>query len=1084
MFRKSVFIMLFVCLLAPVAMAAYPWDNQLEWRSTAVDANWYNPANWSQEGTLPCPPASSGGPGPNFYCAVLPNQPGPKLGPVDAPNATCAQLSLNPWDPTSWGGQDVNVTILATAQDINCGSDIELNSWVDYDSYLGTASLVSRAILNVYGGTVRTPNPANATNLCGLHVGGGGDGFGLSYGMLNIYGGIVNVPRLEIQFGEVGLYGGTLQVNTDPNFVMSTSHPENLIKVDGGTFILTGNHTADINTLRVSNNIICERGTLRDPVYDAGPNTTTLIADINYCVWNPSPANGATNVHYKVNPSDASDPCSITLSWNESVAVGNIDANDDIYFGTAFADVNTATIANDPHGCYKGSRYDDNNDPCSFTIKDPNKFTTNTNYYWRADEYSTAAGFKKGIVWTFKTHDGKAYTPKPVNAGTSLSEPLQLSWAAGDWANLHYVFFGTNLGQIQNANTTKTTGVYRGTVSSPVYPLSRLAETTAPADVAWTLQAGVPYYWRVDEVNTITGASWSNSGSAWSFTPSAYINIDDFEDSMSTQDVNANWPDHYPITGCTDHTGNAGRLLVRDATGKYLSYTYNNNTGSTENPRESFSEAKRSYSGGTSFIGAGVFTPAPRALRIDYKGTATNAANNLDVYGNDLDQMYVALEDAAGNVSIYLNPDHYAQQGGNWYSWYTNLYDINNAAKNSNGVSTNLNAITGFAIGFGQRCNRFDLDGVDTNSVVFFDNIRLYASSCVAGKGPTADLDGDCDVDLNDLDVLAHAWLQHADNFVFSPCTVPHKAPILWFKFNGANQDSPVDVGTGDANVYTGTITAFIASNWKVGGGRDGNNCLYLPPGGGCYVDVNVKALSFIYDSDHLGASLPGFTGSSGGGLSFSIWSNADMTSGNMQTSWNGLFGIWTGTPQMEALELECPIPWVPTNNYSPACNFVKKTQSTTATVGTGLRANDEFGGRWNNWIFVKEPNSMKTYLNGNLIAHSDANGLTGDPNAAVYGPLCADPNVSAIRIGTRGGNWGMWNGYIQDFKVYDYNLTAGEVAYLATDGNGFTFLPLVSPANINQDGSVSPMTDANQIIDFRDIAIMGKQWHTQILWP
>ena len=126
----------------------------------------------------------------------------------------------------------------------------------------------------------------------------------------------------------------------------------------------------------------------------------------------------------------------------------------------------------------------------------------------------------------------------------------------------------------------------------------------------------------------------------------------------------------------------------------------------------------------------------------------------------------------------------------------------------------------------------------------------------------------------------------------------------------------------------------------------------------------------------------------------------------------------------------------------------------------------------------------MKTYLNGNLIAHSDANGLTGDPNAAVYGPLCADPNVSAFRIGTRGGNWGMWNGYIQDFKVYDYNLTAGEVAYLATDGNGFTFLPLVSPANINQDGSVSPMTDANQIIDFRDIAIMGKQWHTQILWP
>ena len=126
----------------------------------------------------------------------------------------------------------------------------------------------------------------------------------------------------------------------------------------------------------------------------------------------------------------------------------------------------------------------------------------------------------------------------------------------------------------------------------------------------------------------------------------------------------------------------------------------------------------------------------------------------------------------------------------------------------------------------------------------------------------------------------------------------------------------------------------------------------------------------------------------------------------------------------------------------------------------------------------------MKIYINGNLVASRDANGLTGDPNAGVSGPLLADPNVSAFRIGTRGGNWGMWNGYIQDFQTYDYCLTDGEVQYIALDGAGSIFVPLISAANLNKDGSVDPLHDVNQIIDFRDLAIMEQQWHTQILWP
>jgi hypothetical protein len=737
--------------------------------------------------------------------------------------------------------------------------------------------------------------------------------------------------------------------------------------------------------------------------------------------------------------------------WSESTLT-NIDANDDIYFGTSSSDVNTATRANDPHGCYKGSRNDDNNDPCSFTIKDPNKFAVGTSYYWRVDENSVSNGFKKGLVWKFTTHDGKAFNPQPVNGyAGGLNAKLQLSWTAGDWTNStkgHKVYFTVRPGILNPlfARPADSNTECRGQQDGNTYSLAKLAPD-------WTITAGTTYYWAVDE--NVNGTILK--GPQWSFTPAAYINIDDFEDSQSTDDVNANWPNGYTVTGCGDPTiiGNSGRILVRDSTGKYMRYSYYGDSDGM-----SFSEAKHPYIGGTSFTGYGVFTPAPRALRIDYRGYAVNAHD--PVY----DRMYVAIEDTAGNVSVYDNPDGNAALVGNWTSWYTALKDINVIG------NTNLNAITGFAIGFGSRCDNYTFGGGDGN--VMFDNIRLYAATCVPQYGPTADLDGDCDVDVNDLALLAADWLTHASNLVFSPCTAPHKAPILWYKFNESNQNAnPVDSGTGDANNYTGTVTAWIASNWKVGGGRDGNNCLYLPPGAGCYVAAPPAALGFMGDAAHNTAG--------GGGISFSIWINADETSGLMQTSWNGVFGVWDANVALETLEVHCPSPTPPTDSIGPRTNFIKRTPSATASA-FNMHVGD-YGGKWNHWAFTKSDSSMKVYYNGTLMGRNDANGQPGDPNVNVYGPLFAQA-VGAFRIGTRGGNWGLWCGYMQDFQTYDYCLSDAEVAWLATDGKGSIFVPLISRANLNFDGSTSPATDVNQIVNFGDLAIMGKQWHTTILWP
>jgi hypothetical protein len=896
-----------------------------------------------------------------------------------------------------------------------------------------------------------------------------------------MYDGLLSVPRITLNDGDITLYGGTLELknsaddaNADANFVFSQMFSGNKIDVSGGTLSLAGDHmTTDpcLPALIAAGYIYSSRGTLGTPAFD-GTWTTLVSSDVNMLrAYNPSPANGATNIRYKTNPYDANDPCSITLFWSKGDCDTNV-TDQYVYFGTASGSL-----------VYQGTRYhgspyatdpcDPNHlvawtDPCNWTIKEPNQFAVGANYYWRINEVNLITGaVATGKVWTFKTHDGKAFNPKPATASAGgLNANLLLSWTPGDWTdgtNGHKVYFTSTSGVLNLSRPTDKQ--YRGQQDSNTYSLTKLAGD-------WTIVPGTTYYWAVDEV--VNGVV-TYKGPVWSFTSAAYLNIDDFEDSQSTDDVNANWPDGYTLTGCTNcdvgcgSKGYAGRLLIRDSSGKYMQYSYDNDG------THAFSEAKHPYSGsGTSFIGGGVISPAPKALRIDYKGAATNTANmpnsNNPDDSCDMDRMYVAIEDATGHVSMYLNPDPYAQQVGNWTSWYVSLYDINAWG------NANLNAITGFAIGFGERCiNKVNgFDGVDANSIVMFDNIRLYAQTCNPGYahttgGLTADLDNDCDVDINDLDLFATDWLTHADNIVFSPYTAPHKAPILWYKFTDDSVNGSVsDYGTGDANNYTGTINAFTAQSWKVGGGRDGNTCLYLPSGGSSYVSCPTSSLSFMSDANH---SAP-----DGGGLTFSVWMNADVMASEFQ-NW-GTFIIIGNALNTEATSIACPYHNFGTWGWAGWW----KSESPTWSWGPSAPLAD-FGGRWNHWAFVKEPHAISFYCNGTLVGHeadTDSN-QSGGLDQHIYGPLFTPPATS-FAIGTRW--WAYWAGGIADFQVYDYALSPAEVAYLATDGTGHIILPLVSPANLNTDGVALPTKDPNQIVDFRDLAIMGKQWHTQILWP
>jgi hypothetical protein len=116
------------------------------------------------------------------------------------------------------------------------------------------------------------------------------------------------------------------------------------------------------------------------------PPTLTLpnaIVGVRTSAANPKPTNEASDV--------ARDA---VLSWTP----GGYAVKHDVYLGTNFDDVNTATATADPAGVYQG-RQDPNHYPAIGTVR----LQIDTTYYWRIDGVGAAPGNEiyRGKVWQF-----------------------------------------------------------------------------------------------------------------------------------------------------------------------------------------------------------------------------------------------------------------------------------------------------------------------------------------------------------------------------------------------------------------------------------------------------------------------------------------------------------------------------------------------------------------------------------------------------------------------------------------------------------------------------------------------------------
>jgi hypothetical protein len=280
----------------------------------------------------------------------------------------------------------------------------------------------------------------------------------------------------------------------------------------------------------------------------------------------------------------------------------------------------------------------------------------------------------------------KAWSPRPVDGSTrDIESATPLTWSRGDNATQHAVYFGTDRDAVADANSSDTTGVYRG---------QQVAASYTPAEgVQW---GGGPYYWRVDEINndgTVT------KGRVWSFKVADYLIVDDIESYNDIDPPNAGsnrvfdkWIDGF---GTTTNGAVAGNNLPPytergnvHGGGQAMPLLYENNF--------KFSEATLTLTAGRDWTREGVAN-----LSLWFRGAAANGA----------ERMYVALN---GTAVVY-HTDPAAAQATAWIEWVIPLQQF--AA-----LGVNLTNVTSITIGFGTRGNTTVAGGTGQ---MYFDDIRL-----------------------------------------------------------------------------------------------------------------------------------------------------------------------------------------------------------------------------------------------------------------------------------------------------------------------------------------------------------------------
>jgi hypothetical protein len=254
----------------------------------------------------------------------------------------------------------------------------------------------------------------------------------------------------------------------------------------------------------------------------------------------------------------------------------------------------------------------------------------------------------------------QAFAPQPATAATGVAVEASLNWRPGREAGSHKVFFGTDQAAVTNGTATAQT-------------------VTDHAFTPSSLNFNTTYYWRVDEVNTVT-----YPGDVWSLTTVAYGIVDDFE-SYNDEDnrIYDSW-----IDGYTD--GKSGSM-VGNMTAPFAEQTIIHGGKQSmplayDNAALAFSEATRTFAAPQNWTARGIKT-----LSIYFSGVAGNGG-----------QLYVKINGT--KVAYDGDPADLARFG--WQVWNIDL-----------STAGSVNSVRTLTIG---------VEGAGATGKLYLDDIRLY----------------------------------------------------------------------------------------------------------------------------------------------------------------------------------------------------------------------------------------------------------------------------------------------------------------------------------------------------------------------
>ncbi|MHC4062209.1 MAG: LamG domain-containing protein, partial [Planctomycetota bacterium] len=617
-----------------------------------------------------------------------------------------------------------------------------------------------------------------------------------------------------------------------------------------------------------------------------------------------------------------------------------------------------------------------------------------------------------------------AWGPSPYDGQGDASRDANLAWNAGDFADSHDVYFGTDYAAVRDANTAVTFGVFKDNQSGTTYDLE-------------TLTLDKTYFWRIDEVNDSNGFKWP--GKVWRFKVADYIIIDDFEFYEDSGHLRTEWiiwgGDDEFLTGARLYLANYSVLYPAHGGSQIMRYGYytdimNPPPGSYQ--EVDYAEAYLSFTGGRqNWKDSGV-----RALTLFFYGLPANATTEKE-------QMYVGIEDTGGTYAEirYGDYEQLEEEDINdlnepeWHRWFIALPDFNDSNYAAVPDNVDLSSVAKLYIGFGNRRS----PQAGGSGEVRFDDIRLNLPVCRADViKPVGDFTGprgvpDCVVDLADIGYIADEWLKSDANLV------------------DMMDDEPCD--------------SNLLGHWKL----DGDPC---------------DSSSY----NHYGSI-------DGDGSDYSWVTGYDGEESNPALEFTGTCRLLVpddnNTPALRPKYRVSVSAWAYSKGQSDSARVVVKGQDDKETYSTEVSGDDDFTflirdannnkydvstqvpqDEWMHLAGTYDGNVVKCYVNADLRKTTDA-------NFVVVKGWTLSQDQSGLAIGNRSDATNrQFRGIVDDVRIYDYALSVGEIAWLATDGEGY--MALNSQANL-----YDLEKQGEKYINLRDLAVLiDEHWLDEILWP